>query len=294
MLAPCVLLGFGAIALNTAGNTLLPAVLFGGKEPAAALNLGNVCFGLGVLLTPLIVSFLFQKVSYETAVSAIGLILFAPFVLALLATYPQSEPGFAVTDALALLREPVVLIAALMLFCYTSLETSFCNWLPPFGKEVISGAHADLDLNAVDASAQRLLSLFAVAMMAGRLIASQLPGITAYWVWYIAGASLLAAATIVIMVVAKSTGQARVAALLGGLALAPIFPTIAGGTLARFSPKVHGSIIGIIFLMGFLGASLAPRVIGGLAKGSTVQKGLRLLFPLAVLLVILAFVALRV
>ena len=65
VLAPCVLLGFGAIALNTAGNTLLPAVLFEGKNPAAALNLGNVCFGLGVLLTPLIVSFLFQKVTYE-------------------------------------------------------------------------------------------------------------------------------------------------------------------------------------------------------------------------------------
>ena len=50
LLVPCLLLGFGAIALNTAGNTLLPAVLFGGKNQAAALNLGNVCFGLGILL----------------------------------------------------------------------------------------------------------------------------------------------------------------------------------------------------------------------------------------------------
>ena len=180
-----------------------------------------------------------------------------------------------------------------MLFCYTSLETSFCNWLPPFGKEVISRERADLSVNAVDASAQRLLSLFAVAMMAGRLIASQLPGITDYWMWYIAGASSVAAVTIAIMVVARSAGQARTAAILGGLALAPIFPTIAGGTLAHFSPKVHGSIIGIIFLMGFLGASLAPRMIGGLAKGSSVQRGLRLLFPLAILLIILAFVAVR-
>ncbi len=55
VLVSCVALGFGAIALNTAGNTLLPAVLFEGKNHAAALNLGNVFFGLGVLLTPLIV-----------------------------------------------------------------------------------------------------------------------------------------------------------------------------------------------------------------------------------------------
>jgi fucose permease len=291
VLASCVLLGFGAIALNTAGNTLLPMVLFEGKNQAAALNLGNVFFGLGVLLTPLIVSFLFQKVSYENAVSVIALILFAPFALAMLATYPQGESGFAVADAFALLREPAVLIAAMMLFCYTSLETSFCNWLPAFGKEVISRSRTDLQTNAVDASAQRLLSLFAVAMMVGRLAASQMPGITDYWIWYIVGASLVAAATIVIMLVAKSASQTRVAAILGGLSLAPIFPTIAGGTLAHFRPKVHGSIIGIIFLMGFLGASLTPRIIGGLAKGSSVQNGLKLLFPLAVLLIILACIA---
>ena len=186
------------------------------------------------------------------------------------------------------LAEPAVVIAALMMFCYTSLETSFCNWLPVFGKEVISRAKADAGTGAVDASAQRLLSLFAVAMMAGRLVASQIPGITTHGCWYITGASLVAAAAIVLMSVAKSVGQTRAASVLGGLALAPIFPTLAGGTLARFSPKVHGSIIGIIFLMGFVGASIAPRVIGGLAKGSSVQSSMRLLAPLAVLLAILA------
>jgi fucose permease len=288
VLVSCVLLGFGAIALNTAGNTLLPAVLFGGKNHAAALNLGNVFFGLGILLTPLIVSFLFQKLAYDKAVSVVAIILLAPFPLAMLATYPPGEAGFAVTDAFALLAEPAVVIAALMMFCYTSLETSFCNWLPVFGKEVISRAKADAGTGAVDASAQRLLSLFAVAMMAGRLVASQIPGITTHGCWYITGASLVAAATIVLMSVAKSVGQTRAASVLGGLALAPIFPTLAGGTLARFSPKVHGSIIGIIFLMGFVGASIAPRVIGGLAKGSSVQSSLRLLAPLAVLLAILA------
>jgi fucose permease len=294
LLIPCVLLGFGAIALNTAGNTLLPAVLFGGKNQAAALNLGNVCFGLGVLLTPLVVSYLFQRVSYEAAVSVIGLMLLVPSVLALLATYPASEPGFVVTDALGLLREPAVLLAALMMFCYTSLETSFCNWLPVFGKEVIGRAETGVATDTVDASAQRLLSLFAVAMMAGRLAASQMPGITAHGVAYIVGFALLAAATILLMIRARSAAQARVAAILGGLALAPLFPTIAGVTLARYSPKVHGSVIGMIFVLGFLGATLAPRAIGALARGESVQRGLRLLFPLAVALLVLALVVARV
>ncbi len=294
MLAPCILLGFGAIALNTAGNTLLPVVLFEGRNPAAASNLGNVFFGLGLLLTPLIVSFLFQKISYEKAVSVVALILFAPVVFAALATYPESEAGFAVTDAVALLGKPVVLVAALMLFCYTSLETSFCNWLPPFGKEVIGRARPETDSNVVDASAQRLLSLFAIAMMAGRLAASQIPVITEYGSWFIALCALVAALTLLGMTVSKSPLHAQVAAIVGGLALAPVFPTMAGVTFSKFTPEVYGSIIGIMFTLGFLGASIAPRMIGSLAKGSSVQKSLKLLVPLCLVLIILAFVLVRV
>jgi hypothetical protein len=47
-------------------------------------------------------------------------------------------------------------------------------------------------------------------------------------------------------------------------------------------------------VMGFLGASLAPRAIGALARGSSVQRSLRLLFPLAVLLIVFAMVMARI
>ena len=40
----CILLGIGAMSLNTVGNTLIPVVLFEGKEPARASNLGNAFF----------------------------------------------------------------------------------------------------------------------------------------------------------------------------------------------------------------------------------------------------------
>jgi fucose permease len=41
-LVACLLFGFGAMALNTAGNTMIPRVLFGGQSEAAALNLGKI------------------------------------------------------------------------------------------------------------------------------------------------------------------------------------------------------------------------------------------------------------
>jgi len=286
----CLLLGFGAMALNTAGNTLIPVVLFGGEDPAAASNLGNIFFGLGLFLTPFLVSFLFRKTSYEGAVSVLAAIVLVPVILAILAKYPESQAGFALSDTFALLAEPAVLVAALVLFCYISLEMSFSNWLPSYGKEIISRAKPELQAGVVDTSAQRMLSAFAVAMMVGRLIASQMPSITEYGGWYIAAAALLASFVIVAMMVVKSVSSAWILAILAGLFFAPCFPTTVGVTFAKFSPEIYGSIFGIIFAVGLFGAVIIPKAIGNLAKDSSVQKGLRLLLPVCIGLIVLAVI----
>ena len=289
VLIPCLLLGFGAMALNTAGNTLIPVVLFGGQNPAAASNLGNVFFGLGLFVTPLIVSLLFRKTTYEKAISALGVIVLLPVIVAVIADYPASQAGFRLADAFELLKEPAVLVAAFALFCYISLEISFCNWLPPYGKEIISRDFPSLDGAIVDASAQQMLSVFDVAMMVGRLVASQIAVITQYGSWFVAGAAVIAA--LVIIAMAKSGAiWTSALAVCAGLAFAPCFPTIVGITFAKFSPEIYGSIFGIIFAVGLAGAVIVPKAIGNLAKDSSVQKSLKLLVPACVILIVLALV----
>lgn len=290
----CILLGFGAMALNTAGNTLIPVVLFEGQNPAAASNLGNVSTCLGLFLSPMLVSLLLKRTSYEKTVSVLGLIVLAPVILAILATYPQSQAGFAFSDALALLAKPAVLVSALVLFCYIALESSFCNWLPAFGKEVISQEKSDVEAASVDASAQRLLSILAIAMMVGRLGASQIPKITEYGSWVVAAAALVTGLIVLAMMAAKTTRTAQVLAALAGLAFAPCFPTTIGVTFAKFSPEIYGSVFGIIFAIGLLGAVIVPKAIGNLAKGSSIQKSLKLLLPICVALIILALVLGRI
>ena len=285
---PCLLLGFGAMALNTAGNTLIPVVLFGGKNPAAASNLGNVFFGLGLFVTPLVVSFLFRKTTYEKAISVLALIVLAPAVLAVIAKYPQVPAGFSISDAVALLKEPAVLVAALALFCYISLESSFCNWLPPYGKEIISRDFSILDSSIIDASSQQMLSAFAVAMMAGRLITSQVSSITEYGSWFIAGAALIACLLILAMGRSGAIWTSALA-VCAGLSFAPCFPTIVGVTYSKH-PENFGSVFGIIFAVGLLGAVIIPKAIGNLAKGSSVQKSLKLLIPACIALIVLAII----
>jgi fucose permease len=291
VLASCLLLGFGAMALNTAANTLIPKVLFDGKEPAAALNLGNVAFGVGLLLAPLIMSYLFRKVSYENTVSAMALVIAAPLVLAALANYPsQDGAAFEFAKAVSLLAKPAVLVAGLALFCYSALDVSFSNWLPAFGKESLAVSRPNADPDAVDASAQRLISLYAVALICGRLLASQMPGLKEYGYWFVAAAALAAAVLILWM---TWTRRARVAWLLVasvGLLTAPFFPLIVAITFGKFTPEVHGSVFGIIFAGALLGGATVPKTIGNLARGSSIQKSMFLLAPLCVVLAIVTFI----
>lgn len=289
--ASCLLFGFGAMALNTAANTLIPKVLFEGKNAAAALNLGNVAFGVGLLLAPLILSYLFRKASYENTVSALAVIIAAPVVFALLAIYPpQSAAAFEFAEALPLIAKPAVLAAFLALFCYAALDVSFSNWLPAFGKEVLTGSRPDADLGAVDASAQRLISLYAVSLICGRLIASQVPALAEYGSWFVAAASLAVALLILGMTVARHAAVAWPLVFVAGLATAPFFPLIVATTFDKLDPKVQGSVFGIIFAGALLGGATMPKAIGNLARGSSVQKSMRLIAPLCLVLVVLALI----
>jgi fucose permease len=284
-----ILLGVGAMACNQTGNVLGTAAIVNtlGWGPAAANNLVNVFFGLGLFLMPFMVSFLFQKTSYEKAISALGVVVIIPVVFAFLAGYPEAA-GFSLVDAVKMLSEPVTIVASLLLFCYIALESSFTNWLAPYGKEVVSKESPDMDGDKVDASAARLLSAFAVAMMAGRLIAS-LSGVTAIGSWLIAICAALATVVIFVMMGVSKGSAAFALAAVAGFVFGPAFPTTVGVTFAKFGGG-SGSLFGIMFAVGLAGAVIVPKAIGNAAKGSSVQKSLKLLIPIAIALVVLAVV----
>lgn len=290
VLVACSLLGAGAMALNTTGNTLATLVFFGGKNPAAASNLSNVFFGAGILLTPLAVSFLFRKISYERTLTVLAVVMLLPIAAVISATYPKSNAAFAFSAAVGLLREPGVWVGGLVLFCCFSLDTTLKSWLPSLGKEVLAQAHPDREVGAIDASALRLLVWFAAGMMLSRFLASNLPFITSYGVWFVSAAGLASAGVILVMTRTASPSQIIVLAALAGFIFGLSFPTTLGVTFAKFPKEVRGSVFGIVFAIGILGSVIMPKVIGNVARGSTVQKSLKLLLPLAALQIVLAIV----
>ena len=285
-LLACILLGIGAMACNTVGNTLIPVILFEGKDPARASNLGNAFFGLGYVLTPWLLT-LFLKLlglSYVASVSIIGVVVLLFLLFSLTPRYPQIPTGYQFSSAVKLLGNGAVIIAALSLFCYVSLEISMGTWIRQLMTQMYAGE--------ADAStyAGWVLGFFGVAMMVGRFLTSTVKNLTAMGARVITAMSFLSIVAIVLMIVTRSPGLAIAAIILTGLAFAPIFPTIVGVTFAKFEPRFYGSIFGIIFAIGLLGGTFVPKWIGNLSVGSTVQQSLVIPAVMAAILFLLSLV----
>ncbi len=285
----CILLGVGGMCLNTVGNTLIPVVLFEGKDPARASNFGNAFFGLGYVVTPLLFSlFTALALGYKAGVSILGALLLVFLLVALGTRFPQVSTGFQFSMAVKLLGKGAVVMGALALFCYISLEISMATWSKPYMTELFGGGE-----NAV-AKAGVILSLFGVAMMAGRFLTSTIKNLTSIGATVIAIASLVSILAIVLMILTQSAGMAIVAVILTGLVFAPIFPTVVGVTFAKFEPTLYGSIFGIIFAVGLLGGTLVPKIVGSLSVGATVQQSLVIVAVMAAVLFVIALFIARV
>ena len=177
-LVACMLLGVGAMSLNTVGNTLIPAVLFEGKDPARASNFGNAFFGLGLVVTPL----LFSLVNWKLGLFILAGLFFVGLLGALATKFPQVATGYEFSMAFRVLGKGAVIVGALALFCYISLEVSMTTWSKPYMTELLGGK----DNPAAVANAGYVLSLFGVAMMAGRFATSMVKNLTAIGVKLIA------------------------------------------------------------------------------------------------------------
>ncbi len=281
------LLGVGAISCNTVGNTLIPVILFEGEEPARASNFGNGFFGLGYVATPFLISMLISdmKVDYTTTLSLLGGLVFLFALVAMAPSYPQVSIGFEFSQAFRLLGRPAVLISALALVGYMSLENS----MGTFGKSLMTELYTkEGSANAIR-NAGYVLAFFGLAMAIGRFVASSIKNLTKLGTYLISICAVVAIAGILMLTTTGSSSMGILAIFVLGLVFAPIFPTIVGVTFAKYEPKLYGSIFGILFSVGLLGSMLTTKAIGALSAGASLQQGLWVAFGMAVVLLVISF-----
>lgn len=248
---------------------------------ASVLNLVNLFFGLGGLLTPLItVHLLGDNAGAMCYVAAVLGVIALAVNASTAMPRPTGERGFKASEIGVVLGRPALYLLALFLFLYVACEVGVWNWLVKYL----------IDVRKMDSgSARNILSLgFALGMLVGRVVVSRiLVNISALSVTL--GAAVAMAATTFWMLQSESPAAAWVAVFCVGLAMAPMFPTTLAIVGDAF-PRMTATAMGLVITCGWIGLAVSSPVIGNVAQSSSLQTALLLLpaFSMAMIVVNLA------
>lgn len=256
MIVVCLfVLGVGGGTIVTAANALVSDI--SEERRASVLNLLNLFFGLGGLVTPFLGAYLLAgdavRLAYSAAIlTAATLILHAATPM----PPPSGERGFKASEAGPLLRRPALWLLSAFLFLYVACEVGVWNWL----------ARHLIAQGIPQSSALSILSLgFALGLLVGRVAVSpiliKIPAPTVTLV-----AAVLMTVTTYSMLQTVSPTGAWIAVFCAGLAMAPVFPT----TLAMVGdtfPRMTATAMGIVITCGWIGLAVSSRIIGGIAGG---------------------------
>ncbi|MGC2638016.1 MAG: MFS transporter [Acidobacteriaceae bacterium] len=249
------LLGMGGGIVVTGANALTSDV--GEAHRAIALNLVNLFFGLGGLLTPFISANLLRGNWVRLCYTIAALTVVTLAIQAIAPMPPPTGAGrFIFANAGPVLGRPLLFLLGFFLFLYVGCEVGVWNWL--VRHLIAQGVPEGRALN--------ILSLgFALGMLIGRVaVAPILVHVSAVDVTL--AASIAMAITTFLMLRVHKPAAAALLVFLAGVAMAPVFPTtlaIVGGAF----PSMTGTALGIVITFGWAGLAVSSRIIGTIAGG---------------------------
>lgn len=289
-----VLLSAGWSGLVNVLNVLMQQA-FGGS-PTYAMNLGNFFFGLGAFLTPLLVAILLKRAGFVPALIVLAIAALVPGILvsqldfSKLARAAPTQPAAAGAGpgVEALLTDPIMWLTALALLFYAPMEATMGAWTTTYLG----------DKGASETLSATMLSGFWLAFMLSRLGTALLVkaltdnAIAIDTNALILGLSIFCALVWAGAVASPNRGMACAMVVLAGLAFGPTFPTIIGVLTEHVDQAVAGRAVGLFFMIGGIGWSVIPILIGAYARRTSVQKAFMIAVGAAVGLIVTA-IALR-
>jgi fucose permease len=308
-----LVLGLGANAIVSAGHALVGDLAESKRN--AALNLLDICFGLGLTVLPLIADRWLGGTKFSSIFWLLAGASVALLVLVLTPKFPKpSHPeSFPASEARDLFRDTSFLLLAVALFMYVGAEVSVGKWVVTFlerDPQLLAAAGVDpsalqrlapdaltdffkndLAGKAVISFALRTLAIFGIALMIGRLISSFLLGVLRVnSLTLLTCGSLLTTIGLAVTVTANSPGAVRWAVLAGGIGMGPIFPTSVG-LASVIAPRIPGTAMSWVMGIGFCGLLLIPPSVGFISNAfggqvGDVRKGLLAVLAAAVIMLL--------
>lgn len=274
-------IGLGGGVINGGTNALVADISEGTRS--AGLSLLGVFFGIGAFGVPFALGMLLASFTYAQVLAGTGTLVALPvlFFLAIRFPEPKQPQGFPLRDALALLREPALLLLGAVLFFESGMEITVGGW---------AAAYVNQELAAYPADATLVLSLYWLGMTLARValtgILKRVPPPTVLLASYgVAFAGMLA------ILLARAIAPAAAGLLLVGAGYAAAFPVVLGAVGDRY-PHLSGTAFGIALVMALTGGMTLPYVTGVLADAYGLRRSF-ILLPAAIVCAVLLFLLAR-
>lgn len=240
--------------------------------------------GLAMTAGPLVAVYSLNSLGWRGSFSILGLLAFA-IAVAIMLWVPnpapvKARPG-AVTGYRALLKNPIVVLLFVSIFCINIPSYGLMAWLP---KYLVQQRGMSLDISGLVVAAGGLgiwISSLATGWLVGRYMQGKEPKV-------IFCCALLSAVCIWLVYTSTSAFTAGLLLFFGYVFLMAAFVTVFTLPMKRLPPEVMGAAMGIINTGGTLGGFVAPIAMGYLI---TVSHGYLSTFVFLALAMVVAGLA---
>ncbi|MEZ4829822.1 MAG: MFS transporter [Bacteroidia bacterium] len=248
-------IGLGGGALNGAANGLVADISTG--EKGSKLSLLGSFYGFGALGMPLVFALLSGHFSNETILAGVGFMVLGVVIFTLSISFPPSKQAgnFPVSESLALLRNPLLLLMGLMLFFESGQEGLVINW---------ANIYFQTDLGFDNDRALFALTMHVAALTAGRLALGALLRVFSSFTVLVWGIGIILAGS-VLLLWATSFAMCIVALMLLGAGFAGVFP-ITMGRIGEMWSTLSGTAFSITLVIALGGNMVINYLMGALSN----------------------------
>jgi fucose permease len=269
--------GCGGGIINGATNALVSDITPEGRS--AGLALLGVFFGIGAFGVPLILGSLLNKFTYTQIIAVMGAIIVVAFIAFLFIRFPSPKQPhrFPVKEAVKLIKQPVLLLLAFILFFESGMEYMTGGWTAAFFNKVL---HVDTSRAVV------MLSVFWIGMMLSRLVLSRVlqrrssAGVLQSWL----GIAFIGS---ILLLTVSSKIPATIGIFLIGFGFGATYPVILG-YIGELYPQMSGTAYSLALTIALIGGMFIPYLAGLIGDNFGLRRSF-LIIPVALACIFVLF-----
>ncbi len=232
----------------------------------SALNLLHVFWGVGALGGPFLTGIVLSAgISWRYPFLATGIIATILFILLFLQEFPSLPPEDRINgkEFIVLIRRRVFVLWALAMALYVGIEMGVSGWVCTYLEKMLAFPTA---------SASKVLSLFWMGIMIGRLVSSRILKKLDYNRLVLICMSGSFFSLLLALFIPNPIISAFWFAMTGFF-FSAIFPTIVA-IASSYLPRYSGTVVGTLIAAGGLGGMLFPWLLGIIAQRSNLRWAL--------------------